>query len=286
MTVREFKVLFYTKLTVLYPKNEVDIFFALITEEYLAISPVDVIVNPTNIISQDTLHRLEKVTQRLLREEPIQYILGKTEFYGLPFYVNKNTLIPRPETEELVDWIIEENKQQDSISILDIGTGSGCIPIALKKNLTTSNICAIDVSEKALEIAKKNMASNNVNIEWLAIDILRTEQLPKKFDIIVSNPPYVRQLEKNEMKKNVLENEPHLALFVTDNNPLIFYSKIADLAKRSLTKNGMLFFEINQYLAEEMLAMMKNKGYTNIELRKDFRGNDRMIKASYLSDEL
>jgi release factor glutamine methyltransferase len=198
--------------------------------------------------------------------------------------VNKNTLIPRSETEELVAWVLAEtnllvtNKQKE-ISILDIGTGTGCIPISLAKNLSAVHISAIDISLEALTIAKQNALLNNVTINFIAADILKTKVLTQQYDIIVSNPPYVRELEKVEIKNNVLENEPHLALFVANDNPLIFYSKIADLAKQHLSKTGILFFEINQYLGKETLMMLQEKGFKNIQLKKDFLGNDRMIKC-------
>ena len=226
---------------------------------------------------------LNSTLERLKNEEPIQYIIGTTEFYGFPFLVDKNTLIPRPETEELVEWIlleVEKIKNPKPLHLLDIGTGTGCIPISLAKNLPTANISAIDVSKNALKIASKNAKENNVNVDFIEIDILETETLNKQFDIIISNPPYVRELEKVEIQNNVLQNEPHLALFVSDDNPLIFYNKIADLAKQHLTKDGLLFFEINQYLGEETVKILSEKGFKNIELRKDMSGNDRMIRAS------
>ena len=223
-------------------------------------------------------------------QEPIQYVLGKTNFYGLPFLVNTNTLIPRPETEELVEWILQEWKETSSIEILDIGTGSGCIAISLAKNLPNAAIYALDISKEALAITTQNATHNNVNATCLQADILTTKNLNHlitqntthnnvKLDIIVSNPPYVRELEKKEISKNVLENEPHQALFVADDNPLIFYKKIADLAKQHLKKEGMLYVEINQYLGEKTVGMFKEKGFKNIQLKKDLFGNDRMIKA-------
>ena len=205
-------------------------------------------------------------------------------YYGLPFIVDENTLIPRPETEELVAWVVEEVAKEtlqknQKLSILDIGTGTGCIPVSLAKNIPKSNVSAIDISKKALEIAKKNALLNDTEIDFFEIDILTSQSLPQQFDIIVSNPPYVRELEKKEIKKNVLQNEPHLALFVANDNPLVFYKKIANLAKKFLTKKGILFFEINQYLEKETKKMLEKKGFKNIELRKDLFGNYRMIKC-------
>jgi len=254
-------------------------------EEKLNLQRIDTVLKPDLLISQDNITTFIKIIKRLQNEEPIQYILKKTSFYGLPFIVDKNTLIPRPETEELVAWIIEEASKgklhkKDKISILDIGTGTGCIPISLAKNLIKSSVSAIDISQKALLIAKKNALLNNTKIDFFEMDILNTESLPQKFDIIVSNPPYVRELEKREIKKNVLQNEPHLALFVDNNNPLLFYKKIADLAIKYLRQDGLLFFEINQYLEKETVKMLEMKGFKNIELRKDLFGNYRMIQCN------
>ena len=298
MTLKKFKLYFSDKLSEIYPQTEIDSFFFILIEELLGLQRIDTVLKPDFIIENEILNNLKNIISRLKKEEPIQYILGKTAFYGLPFLVDKNTLIPRPETEELVEWILKEIQelrikiQKESLSILDIGTGTGCIPISLAKNLKNITISAIDVSSNALKIAKQNASLNNVTIDFFELDILQTENLNKlsvlaqskthsnnKYDIIVSNPPYVRELEKVEIKNNVLNNEPHLALFVDNENPLIFYKKIADLAKSHLTKNGLLFFEINQYLSNETVTMLKEKEFTNIELKKDLFSNDRMIQA-------
>jgi release factor glutamine methyltransferase len=284
MILKEFKLFFSEALSAIYPKTEIESFFFILMEEILELQRIDTVLKPHFLITEEKLIDLKNILKRLLKEEPIQYILGNTEFYGLPFLVNKNTLIPRSETEELVAWVLAEtnllvtNKQKE-ISILDIGTGTGCIPISLAKNLSAVHISAIDISLEALTIAKQNALLNNVTINFIAADILKTKVLTQQYDIIVSNPPYVRELEKVEIKNNVLENEPHLALFVANDNPLIFYSKIADLAKQHLSKTGILFFEINQYLGKETLMMLQEKGFKNIQLKKDFLGNDRMIKC-------
>lgn len=285
MTLKEFKIFFSNELVDVYPKTEVDTFFFLLIEEKLNLQRVDTVLQPDFIIVDDQLLELKNIIKRLRKEEPIQYILGNTEFFGLPFQVNEHTLIPRPETEELVEWILNEVKQLQILSnhklkILDIGTGTGCIPITLAKNLKNVEVSAIDVSKKALKIAQQNALLNNVEIHFLEVDILKANKLPQQYDIIVSNPPYVRELEKVEIKNNVLQNEPHLALFVDDNNPLIFYNKITDLAKKHLTTNGLLFFEINQYLGKETLEIIRQKGFQNTALKKDLFNNDRMIKAT------
>ncbi len=282
MNLKHFRVYFTEQLESIFPKTEIDTFFFLLIEEYLGLQRIDFTLQPTLEISSEKYDLLNTALARLQKEEPIQYILGKTEFYGYSFRVNENTLIPRPETEELVEWILNEvkdNKQQ--LSILDIGTGTGCIPISLKKELPGAKVSAIDVSEEALKVAKENALLNKAEVTFILQDILQTESLSEQYNVIVSNPPYVRELEKVEIKNNVLENEPHSALFVDDDNPLIFYKKIADLAIKSLTKNGLLFFEINQYLGKETVDMLKRKGFTKVELRKDLFGNNRMIKATY-----
>jgi release factor glutamine methyltransferase len=295
MTVKIYREQLTSKLSAIYPKTEIDSFFFLLMDEFLNLKRIDITLQPHFEISYDIFPLLKDALERLKNEEPIQYIIGNTEFYGYPFLVDESTLIPRPETEELVEWILEEEKKlqksnnSTSLNILDIGTGTGCIAISLAKNRPTATICAIDISADALKIAKKNADLNSVDITFIQTDILKVDSLDDElkqpqqnkinFDIIVSNPPYVRELEKAEIQNNVLQNEPHIALFVSDENPLIFYDKIADLAKKHLTKNGLLFFEINQYLGNETVKMLEKKGFKNIELRKDFSGNDRMIKA-------
>lgn len=282
MTVKELKSHFHTSLSALFPKEEIDSFFYLAVAHFLKLNRIDIALDQHRILSEQQPKLLDTVSQ-LQQEIPIQYILGETEFYGLPFFVNKNVLIPRPETEELVSWIINDvnyNKTNSTLKILDIGTGSGCIPITLAKNLKNVDVFAIDISKKALEIATKNASQNDVSVNFIEENILTTTALNQQFDIIVSNPPYVRELEKEAIKNNVLENEPHIALFVKDENPLLFYDKIADLAKVSLKKNGLLYFEINQYLAKQTVELLKSKKFKKIELKKDLFGNYRMIKAT------
>jgi len=293
MKIIDLKNIFNRELKSIFPKNEIDSFFYLLSEAFLNLKRVDVALDPNREINFEVELKYNSALAKLKKEIPLQYIVGSTEFYGLPFKVNENVLIPRPETEELVNWIVKEveikklkNEKllvpNPTITILDIGTGSGCIAITLAKNLVNDKVWALDVSKKALEIAQNNAKLNHVNVQFLNKDILNLKKLPAKFDIIVSNPPYVRELEKEGIKKNVLENEPHLALFVKDNNPLLFYDKIADVAKKYLNPNGKLFFEINQYLGIKTLTLLKQKGFKNIELKKDIFGNDRMIKATYI----
>ena len=284
MEIIAFKKQFFSALSEIYPETEIQSFFNILIEFKLNLKRIDIALEPTFKIEATALNYLEKATSDLKKQIPIQYIIGETEFYGLRFYVNKNVLIPRPETEELVDWIINDWKTQNlksTIKILDIGTGSGCIPISLAKNISNADVSSIDVSSEAIKTAKKNALLNEIDVKFIEADILNTSNLPNKFNVIVSNPPYVRELEKQEMQKNVLDHEPTLALFVEDENPLLFYDKIAELAKNYLSKNGQLYFEINQYLGVETVELLKTKGFTTIELNKDLFGVDRMIKASF-----
>ena len=291
MNIREFRDYFKITLKELYPASEIDTFLFLLLEEYLNFKRIDIVLKSNFNISSEVLTLLKSSTKLLEQEIPIQYIIGKTEFYGFPFILNEHVLIPRPETEELVTFILDKVskldshyaiKKENTIKILDIGTGSGCIPIALKKSLPLAEISALEKSDKALRIAEKNTHLNKVDINLIQQDILKTTELNNTYDIIVSNPPYVRESEKKEIKKNVLNNEPHMALFVEDNNPLIFFDKIAELAKNHLTKNGLLFFEINQYLGKETVDLIRLKGFNTIELKKDIFGHDRVIIASIL----
>lgn len=277
MLAKDYKTLFIEKLTPLYDLLETESFFYIILEDLHQMKRIDLALDPGFSFSDEELEKWNSITEKLQKEIPIQYILGNAHFYGLEFEVNENTLIPRPETEELVEWIVKKNEFKGKIKILDIGTGSGCIAISLAKNLPVATIFAIDVSEKALETAKRNAVKNEADVTFLLKNILETEDLGQNFDIIVSNPPYVRNLEKEEIKKNVLDYEPHLALFVEDDDALIFYRKIAELGQKNLVEKGQLYFEINQYLGTEMMDLLQAKNFKDIELRKDIYDNDRMI---------
>jgi release factor glutamine methyltransferase len=279
MKIKQYRTQFIQELAPFYDAYEAESFFYLILEDKHKLRQIDVALNHELVFTASDIKVWESLLVELKKEVPIQYLLGKTNFYGLDFEVNENVLIPRPETEELVEWIIKENTNSKKIKILDIGTGSGCIAISLAKNLPNAQVYAIDVSKKALETAKRNADNNNVEVLFLLQNILETETLKDKFDIIVSNPPYVRNLEKEEIKKNVLDYEPHLALFVEDNDALVFYQKIAQLAQENGAKNGQLYFEINQYLGEEMKDLLEKMNFKNIELKKDIYGNDRMISC-------
>lgn len=282
MRIKQYRTQFIKELSPFYDAYEAESFFYLILEDKHKLRQIDLALNHELTFSDSDFTVWNSLLKELKKEIPIQYLLGKTHFYGLEFEVNENVLIPRPETEELVEWIINENLKTDrtkKIKILDIGTGSGCIAISLAKNIPNAEVYAIDVSKKAIETAKRNALYNKVEVNFILQNILETEVLKCNFDIIVSNPPYVRNLEKEEIKKNVLDYEPHLALFVEDNDALIFYRKIAELAKKNLLENGQLYFEINQYLGKETKDLLENMDFKNIELRKDIYDNDRMISS-------
>ncbi|MEY4011600.1 MAG: hypothetical protein RIT22_724 [Bacteroidota bacterium] len=283
MTIKQYRDQFIQELTPIYGMEEADSFFYLILDAKHQLKRVDLALQPDLVFSITELETWNLILDQLKKEIPVQYLLGTTHFYGLELEVNPNVLIPRPETEELVDWIIESQNSEvrtQKLKILDIGTGSGCIAISLAKNLPNSEVFALDVSEQALATAQRNAESNQVAIQFIHQSILETEDLGHQFDIIVSNPPYVRDLEKQEIKKNVLDNEPHLALFVADNDALLFYRKITQLAQKNLSPTGQLYFEINQYLGQEMVALLKEMNFQNTELRKDVYGNDRMTKST------
>jgi release factor glutamine methyltransferase len=292
MLLKNYKSTFLQELSSLYEEQEIESFFYIILEKLHGLKRIDLALNPQTVMDGAHLKQWKNIVTELKKQRPVQYILGETAFYGLSFLVNENTLIPRPETEELVELIIESTNYElrnTKLKVLDIGTGSGCIAISLAKHLPTSEVYAIDVSEKALAVAKKNSELNDVKVNYINVDILKINdlkelathnpQLATQFDVIVSNPPYVRNLEKDEIKPNVLEYEPHLALFVDDIDPLLFYRKIAELANKNLNPNGKLYFEINQYLGNETIKLLEDFGFRNVELKKDIYGNDRIISC-------
>jgi release factor glutamine methyltransferase len=282
MKIKQYRTQFIKDLSSFYDAYEAESFFYLILEDKHKLRQIDLALNHELTFDKSDFIIWDSILEELKKEVPIQYLLGKTSFYGLDFEVNENVLIPRPETEELVEWVITESSKLEKskkIKILDIGTGSGCIAVSLAKNIPHADVYAIDISKKALDTAKRNAVNNKVDITFLFQNILEIEGLKYDFDIIVSNPPYVRNLEKEEIKKNVLDYEPHLALFVDDNDALVFYKKIAALAKNNLVESGQLYFEINQYLGKEMTDLLEEMNFKNIELRKDIYDNDRMISC-------
>ena len=282
MQLKSLRTYFLNTLLGYYPDSEIQSFFKLLCEFELAYNPVDLVLKAEEVIMEDAYNFFQDAIERLQVYEPIQYIIGETEFYGLKFKVNKSVLIPRPETEELVDWIISDCKGK-GIKILDIGTGSGCIPITLAKNLREAKIYALDISKDALKIAAYSAKENKVPVNFIEADILNVDHenfVSKygKFDIIVSNPPYVRLSEKPLMKDNVLNYEPHLALFVEDEDALLFYRKIIELSDKLLNSEGLIYFEINESQGDTIKKVL-GSNFANIQLRQDIYGKDRMIKA-------
>lgn len=280
MLFLDYKKRFLATLKNEYPVEEINSFFNILIAHYLKVTRLELALNPEKMLSSEEIKLFDKISLQLKNHEPIQYIIGVTEFFGLKFQVNKKVLIPRPETEELVSWMLLDlaEKKNSSLKILDIGTGSGCIAISLAKNLPIARVSGLDISEEALKIASSNAEANGVKVDFQNQDILNVNKPLNSFNVIVSNPPYVRDLEKKEMHRNVLENEPEGALYVRDNNPLIFYEAITKLAQDSLSAGGALYFEINQYLAKETEQVMKSANFET-SLRKDIFGNFRMIKG-------
>lgn len=269
------------QLNQIYPETEIKSLTRIILSYVCNLQFHEIITRKDSKIPPKEYALIEKIVSELQHHKPIQYIIGETEFYGLPFQVNPNVLIPRPETEELVDLIIHHHKNE-SVKIIDIGTGSGCIAISLARFLSNADVSAIDISEEALNTAKRNAEINQVRVNFLQLDILSDfpeEDLSGSLDLIVSNPPYVTQEEKKQMEANVLEYEPHLALFVPEKQPLLFYNHIADFGLKKLKKGGHLYFEINSTLGKETSRLISEKGYSQVTLIKDISSKDRIIHA-------
>jgi len=280
MLLKEIKDIYHKELDYNYSKEEVDSMFYLMIEHFLGLEQFILAIDPGIVITKEEEQYMFEGLSKLKNEHPIQYVLGETTFMDLKIMVNESVLIPRPETEELVNWVLEDIENlDDNLKIIDIGTGSGCVAISLAKLKSNLRATAMDISKSALEVATKNALKNDVDIEFIQADILKITSLKENYDIVVSNPPYVREMEKDKMHNNVLKNEPYLALFVPDGDPLLFYRPIVKLAKKSLTAKGVLYMEINQYLGEAVKELLEEFGYSEIELRKDIFGNDRMIKA-------
>ncbi len=265
------------ELNGLYPSEEIKAFIRIIFEHVCGFSYTQFITTRDKILSHAEKETIERIVIRLKMFEPIQYILGETEFYGLRLNVNPSVLIPRQETEELVQWILETNWLK-SPAILDIGTGSGCIALALQKELPAAEVNAVDFSVKALETAHGNAQKNRLQVNFIESDILKWRHRKwENFDVIVSNPPYVRELEKEKMQPNVLEFEPATALFVSDSDPLIFYREISKFALKYLQNNGFLFFEINESLGKEMIRLLSGLGFKKITIKRDLNNKERML---------
>ncbi len=267
---------YLNKLAPIYPKKEIENIFYMVCDYKHHLTKIDAKISDKRLTESELLmHR--NIVKRLLNQEPIQHIIGEVEFYGLPFKVNKNVLIPRPETEELVDLIIKNNNLK-APTIIDIGTGSGCIPISLKHNIKNATVYGVDVSKKALNVAKQNTLNNKVDVNFILADVLTDDlnNLPQA-DLLVSNPPYVLESDQQQMNDNVLKFEPHLALFVDDNDPLLFYKRIVKLSTRLLKPKGFLFFEIHELFSENVKQLMDKNSFKNIKIVKDLQGKNRIV---------
>lgn len=271
-----------TELSGLYSEEEIRCYCFMIAEKLSGFSQTQLIINKNTIFSCEQVSLIKDYIGKLKKKTPIQYILGEAQFYNMTFFVDNSTLIPRPETEELVDWIIQENKGCDRKAILDIGTGSGCIALALKKHLPNFEVTAFDISETALNMARRNAEYHSLDVKFLQKDITQQTQYDEGWDIIVSNPPYIPEKEKEIIEANVLDYEPHGALFVPNDDPLLFYRHIAVFAKQHLQHNGKLFFEIHRDFGKDCLSLLESMDFVDVVLRKDISGNDRMIKASLM----
>jgi len=283
-SIKEVLLLFKSELSLHYDSNEAVSIAKLALESVMGFSTSKMMAFPETRLADHQSAEIYQLLAELKTGKPIQYIIGHTEFFGLKFSVNSNVLIPRPETEELVDWVIESLSigHQAKGNLLDIGTGSGCIAISLKKNLPEIEVTAIDISPGALQTAKENAIFNQTAINFLEVDILNNKasvSLPK-FKVIISNPPYVTQLDKKQMHQNVTDFEPHTALFVPEQDPLLFYRVIADFSLTHLEPKCLLFFEINEAFGEQIVQLLRDRGFSNIELKQDLSGRDRMIKAT------
>lgn len=280
MLLNEFKNHFISSLTDHYPKSEITAFYRRLTDFYFQWSPTFSVLNPQYKLNKKELQKLFFALDELKKFKPIQYIINESYFYGRQFFVNEQVLIPRPETEELVKWVLNDfNDVQNYINVLELGTGSGCIAISLAKEQSKFNIEALDVSETALEIAKKNAIRHHIEIDFIHQDMTALVVWNKALDVIISNPPYIEAEEKREMLPNVLDYEPHLALFTPEQDPLYFYRKIIALAQSSLKSNGCLYLEINPKFKENLLTFIKSETFKDIEVRNDIFGKNRMLKA-------
>ncbi|MEP7279393.1 MAG: peptide chain release factor N(5)-glutamine methyltransferase [Bacteroidota bacterium] len=290
MTIHEASQQLRFQLFHQYDEREAGNITDLVMENITGWKRIDRVVNKTASLSAAQQALLQSYTNALLNNTPLQYVLQEAWFYGLRLFVDENVLIPRPETEELVDWLVKEYRQGPgdrqalpglATHILDMGTGSGCIALAIKKCLPAAFVHACDISLAAIELAKKNAAALQLDINFHLLDILTASPgLLPVFDIIISNPPYIPQKDKDDMAPNVLQYEPMLALFVEDNDPLLFYKAIANFAQPGLAKNGLIYMEIHEDMADAVVDLFKHYGYSGIEIKKDLQGKDRMVKVS------
>lgn len=279
-SVKSVKKYFNERLNSTFSDREIRWMFQLVAQKRLGFSSADLLLADSEKMSESDLLFFRSVVKRLLSQEPFQYIYGETDFYNLTIKTDERALIPRPETEELVDWIVKSNDHSNH-QIVDICSGSGCITLALKNEIKTSNVSGLEISERAIELSTENAQLNNIDVSFLKNDILNDEFpfLDNSIDVIVSNPPYVLENEKIGMQGHVLEFEPHLALFVEDKTPLVFYEKITQIARDKLLNNGYIYFEINEKYGREMIQLLKEYDFVNIELKQDLQGKDRMIRG-------
>ncbi|MCC8426752.1 peptide chain release factor N(5)-glutamine methyltransferase [Mucilaginibacter sp. UR6-11] len=281
-TIKDAFIIFKQDLAGIYDAQETEAITLTVLTDLLNSSKATVKAFPEKELTLTQQEEANSILSQLKTGKPLQYALGYAGFYGLKFLVNPATLIPRPETEELVQWVLESvDGRQWLGNILDIGTGSGCIAISLKKNLPNAQVFAVDISADALQTAKENAAMNKVEVNFVQDDILNSQLKTHNLQLIISNPPYVTLDDKKRMHTNVTDFEPHSALFVPEDDPLIFYKAIADFAVKNLVKGGLLFFEINESLGKETVELLESKGFTNVELRRDMSDRDRMVKATY-----
>ncbi len=280
----DLKKQYMQELLAYYDQREAESLLTILVQYFFGLSQSGLITNADFRLSESEMLQLHFAVKDLKKYRPVQYIIGETEFFDLKIKVNKAVLIPRPETEELVQLIINNEKQRD-LNILDIGTGSGCIAIALKKNIPFVQLTGIDISDAAIELASENAENNKLNIAFAELNILDQRQwnLLGQFDIIVSNPPYVTNAEKNRMDNNVLNYEPHQALFVADNDALVFYKEIFHFSENHLRQNGKIYFEINEEKGNEIVELAKSKNFVNVKLHKDINGKNRFVSGSKVS---
>lgn len=280
MTLNSIEQLFNRTLVEIYDAEECKTLFSLVAQQVLQCNKSFLMLNGNETVASNKVQEILGVLAKIEAKIPLQYIFGEAQFYGLKFKVSPAVLIPRPETEELVHWILADEKTTDNLSVLDVGTGSGCIPISLASRRPNWYLTALDIMDDALQVAQDNALENGVKVLFKQVDILQQTNLSTVFDVVVSNPPYITQAEKLAMHDNVLNHEPHVALFVSDEKPLVFYEAIADFAVSHLKQGGRLYFEINSYLGAETKQMVVQKGYQNVVLRKDINGRDRMLRCT------
>jgi release factor glutamine methyltransferase len=283
MTVLDIRTKYRSELNSFYEEDELNEIISLAFESVKGFTKTDLTLKTDEPVNAEEQKRFDYVLSELKTGKPIQYILGYAWFYGMKFFVDEHVLIPRPETEELVRWIIEEDGNQKSgiRNLLDIGTGSGCIAVALNKKLPFVNVDALDVSDNALSVAKKNAELNHVQVTFILADVfhINPSAINKQYNVIVSNPPYVLHSDKPSLHERVLKYEPHLALFADEKDALIYYRAIGDFALLNLSKDGALFLEIHHQKANEVCELLQTKGFRDVEVRKDMSGKDRMVKA-------